>query len=85
VDAETVAGLLKPHIGEPGRAAIIERGAAAGFGLSSTRHPLTSVEVRPDGLVLTTSTSGWLVFDPEPVTAVEWITSQDGKTGGQYL
>jgi hypothetical protein len=81
---EAIRELLEPLIGKSGSILIIVRDfGQAGFGPGEGKK-LTSVEVRPDGLVCLKRETGWTVIDPDAVVAVVW----DGETEsspGQFL
>lgn len=81
---ETIRDLLKPLIGKSGTISMaVNRIGHIGFA-TSDNSKLTSVEVRPDGLVHLERETGWAVIDPAEVVAVMW----DGDTehsAGQFL
>ena len=78
---ETIRELLEPLIGKSGSISIIVRDAGqAGFA-SGEGKKLTSVEVRPDGLVCLRRETGWTVIDPDPVVAVVWNGETESSPG----
>jgi hypothetical protein len=91
VDAETVAGLLAEHVGAEGVASVCLRGVGSDGILrvsgKDDRDALESVEVRPDGLVVTHAPGRVITFDPGPVVAVCWLPRKDdgGHGPGQFL
>jgi len=81
---ETVRDLLKPLIGKPGSISmIVSRTGHIGF-VTTENQKLTSVEVRPDGLVRLERETGWAVVDPGEVVAVVW-DSEPKTSAGQFL
>jgi len=81
---ETVAELLKPLVGKSGSISlVVSRVGQIGFAASDSKK-LTSVEVRPDGLVRLERDSGWTVIDPDQVIAVAW-TGETEQSAGQFL
>jgi len=81
---ETVRDLLKPVIGKSGSISmLIRRIGPIGFA-AAEMSKLTSVELRPDGLVRLERESGWTVIDPAEVVAVVWHSDAD-STPGQFL
>jgi len=81
---ETICDLLRPLLGKPGSISLVVREIGQlGFAIGGT-NKVTSVEVRPDGLVRLERESGWTVFDPGEVIAVLW--HGDAETSlGQFL
>jgi len=81
VTGETVRDLLKPVIGKSGSISmLISRIGPIGFAGAEMRK-LTSVELRPDGLVRLDRESGWTVIDPAEVVAVVWHSDADSTPG----
>jgi len=84
VTGETVRDLLKPVIGRSGSISmLIRRIGPIGFAAAEMRK-LTSVELRPDGLVRLERESGWTAIDPADVVAVAWDSDAD-RTPGLFL
>lgn len=62
---ETICDLLRPLIGKSGSIVIAIRKIGP-IGLAVAEHnKLTSVEVRPDGLIHIERETGWTVVDPD--------------------
>ena len=81
---ETLCDLLKPCIGKRGSVVImVSRTGPIGF-TATESNKLTSVELRPDGLVRLDRNAGWTVLDPAEVVAVGWNGDPDAATG-QFL
>jgi hypothetical protein len=81
---ETIRDLLKPLIGKSGSIFMVARRIGQiGFATTENRK-LTSVEVRPDGLVLLERENGWAVIDPDEVVAVVWNSDRE-TSPGQFL
>ena len=82
--SETIRDLLKPLIGQSGSIfMVVNRIGPIGFATAENKK-LTSVEVRPDGLVRIERETGWAVIDPEEIVAVVW--NGDTETSpGQFL
>jgi hypothetical protein len=81
---ETIRDLLEPLIGKPGSISmVVSEVGQVGFAHGENKK-LTSVEVRPDGLVLLERESGWIVIDPGAVVAVVW-KSESESSPGQFL
>ena len=76
--------LLQPVIGKQGQVRLLFRGLSARWTLNDEKHPLLTVQLRPDGLVEVSRDDGWDVLDPADVVAVEWV-ARDNEDGGQYL
>ena len=76
--------LLQPVIGKQGQVRLLFRGLSARWNLNDEKHPLLTVQLRPDGLVEVSRDDGWDVLDPADVVAVEWV-ARDNEGGGQYL
>jgi hypothetical protein len=76
--------LLQPVIGKQGQVRLLFRGLSARWTLNDEKHPLLTVQLRPDGLVEVSRDDGWDVLDPADVVAVEWV-ARDNEGGGQYL
>jgi len=84
VPGETICDLLRPLIGKSGSIVIAIRKIGP-IGLAVAEHnKLTSVEVRPDGLIHIERETGWTVVDPDDVVAVAW-SENPGQTAGQFL
>jgi hypothetical protein len=82
--SETVRDLLEPLIGKSGSISmIVSRTGHIGF-VTTENQKLTSVEVRPDGLVRLERETGWAVIDPGEVVAVVW-DSEPKTSAGQFL
>ncbi len=81
---ETIRDLLKPLIGMSGTISMaVSRIGHIGF-TTSDHSKLTSVEVRPDGLVHLERETGWVVIDPAEVVAVMWEGDAE-HSAGQFL
>ena len=82
--AETIRDLLEPLVGKSGSIFIvINRIGPIGF--ATTEHKkLTSVEIRPDGLIRLERESGWAVIDPGEVVAAVWNGDTESSPG-QFL
>lgn len=81
---ETVCDLLKPCIGRQGSIIIVvSRTGPVAFSATES-NKLTSVELRPDGLVRLDRDAGWTVLDPADVVAVAWNGDAEHSTG-QFL
>ena len=81
---ETIRDLLEPLIGMSGSISmVVSRTGHIGF-VTSENKKLTSVEVRPDGLVRLVRETGWAVIDPAEVMAVVW-DSEPKASAGQFL
>ena len=81
---ETVRDLLKPLIGKSGSMSmVVSRVGHIGFAVSEHKK-LTSVEVRPDGMVRLERESGWAVIDPAEVVAIVWNGDAENSPG-QFL
>ena len=81
---ETICDLLTPLIGKSGTIFImVRRIGQIGFATSENRK-LTSVEVRPDGLIRLEREAGWTVIDPAEVVAVAWNGDPE-QSAGQFL
>lgn len=81
---ETICDLLKPLIGKSGSVSLlIRRIGPIGFDMTENKK-LTSVEIRPDGLVRLERQIGWTVIDPDEVMAVGWNGEAESSLG-QFL
>ena len=81
---ETIRDLLKPLIGKSGSISmLVSRIGPIGFGAADSKK-LTSVELRPDGLVRLERETGWTVIDPGEVVAVVWNGDTENSPG-QFL
>ena len=81
---ETIRDLLKPLIGKSGSISmLVSRIGPIGFGTADSKK-LTSVELRPDGLVRLERETGWTVIDPAEVVAVVWNGDTENSPG-QFL
>jgi hypothetical protein len=81
---ETIRDLLSPLIGMSGSISmVVSRTGHIGF-VTTENTKLTSVEVRPDGLVRLERETGWAVIDPAAVVAVVW-DSEPKTSVGQFL
>ncbi len=81
---ETICDLLTPLIGKSGSIfMVVSRIGQIGFARGETKK-LTSVEVRPDGLVRLERETGWAVIDPGQVVAVVWNSDTESPPG-QFL
>ncbi len=81
---EAIRELLTPLIGKPGSISIVvSEVGQVGFARGENKK-LTSVEVRPDGLVRLERETGWTVFDPGAVVAVVW-NGESETSPGQFL
>jgi len=81
---ETIRDLLTPLIGKSGSVSmVISRAGHIGFVATETTK-LTSVEVRPDGLVRLERETGWAVIDLSDVVVVTW-DSEPKTSAGQFL
>jgi hypothetical protein len=81
---DTICDLLKPLIGKSGTIFLmVSRIGQIGFATNENRK-LTSVELRPDGLVQLEREAGWTVLDPADVVAVAWNGDPE-QSAGQFL
>lgn len=81
---ETIRDLLEPCIGKAGSVVmLISRIGQVGFAATDS-NKLTSVEIRPDGLVRLEREAGWTVIEPAEVVAVAWNGDAD-HSAGQFL
>jgi hypothetical protein len=81
---ETIRDLLDPLIGKRGSIVmVVSRTGPIGFATGDNKK-LTSVEIRPDGLVRLERESGWAVIDPTDVMAVVWNGDTESSPG-QFL
>jgi hypothetical protein len=81
---ETICELLKPLIGKSGSVSLlVKRIGPIGFDMTENKK-LTSVEIRPDGLVRLERQTGWTVIDPDEVMAVGWNGETESSLG-QFL
>jgi hypothetical protein len=81
---ETIRDLLKPLIGKSGSISlVVNRVGSIGFATTENKK-LTSVEVRPDGLVRLERETGWTVIDPDVIVAVAW-SGEPEPSAGQFL
>jgi hypothetical protein len=84
VTGETIRDLLEPYIGKAGSVVmLVSRIGQVGFAATDS-NKLTSVEVRPDGLIRLEREAGWTVIDPADVVAVGWNGNTD-HSAGQFL
>jgi hypothetical protein len=84
VQGSVLVELLDPVLGKQGQVRLVVRGLNGRWTLNDDKHPLLSVQQRPDGLLEFTRDDGWSILDPADVLAVEWI-SRDTEGQGQYL
>ena len=81
---ETIRDLLEPLIGKSGSIfMVVSRTGPIGFA-SAENKKLTSVQIRPDGLLRIERETGWVVLDPSDVMAVVW-NSDNESSPGQFL
>ena len=81
---ETIRDVLEPLIGKSGSIfMVVNRTGPIGFA-SAANKKLTSVEIRPDGLIRIERETGWVVLDPTDVMAVVW-NSDTESSPGQFL
>lgn len=81
---ETICDLLRPLIGKDGTI-VVAVGRIGQFGLAAAENgKLTSVDLRPDGMVRLERESGWTVIDPGEVMAVTWNGDTEHHAG-QFL
>jgi hypothetical protein len=81
---DTICDLLKPLIGKSGTIfLVVSRIGQIGFTTTENRK-LSSVELRPDGLVRLEREAGWTVIDPAEVVAVAWNGDPE-QSAGQFL
>lgn len=81
---ETIRDLLEPLIGKSGSIfMVVNRTGPIGFA-SAENKKLTSLEIRPDGLLRIERETGWVVLDPADVMAVVW-NSDTESSPGQFL
>jgi hypothetical protein len=81
---EAIRELLTPLIGKTGLISIVvSEVGQVGFARGENKK-LTSVEVRPDGMVRLERETGWTVFDPGAVVAVVW-NGESETSPGQFL
>jgi hypothetical protein len=84
VTGETIRDLLEPCIGKPGSVVmLVSRIGQVGFAATDS-NKLTSVELRPDGLVRLEREAGWTVIDAAEIVAVGWNGNTD-HSAGQFL
>ncbi len=84
MEGTVIVDLLQPVIGKQGQVRLLFKGLSARWTLNDEKHPLLTVQLRPDGLVEVSRDDGWDVLDPADVVAVEWV-ARDNEGGGQYL
>jgi hypothetical protein len=83
--AEMIRDLLEPLIGKSGSIfMVVNRTGPIGFATAENKKKLTSVEIRPDGLIRVERETGWAVIDPSEVVAVVW-NSDTETSPGQFL
>jgi hypothetical protein len=81
---ETIRDLLEPLIGKSGSIfMVVSRTGPIGFA-SAENKKLTSVQIRPDGLLRIERETGWVVLDPADVMAVVWNSDTEASPG-QFL
>ncbi|HEX6520218.1 MAG TPA: hypothetical protein VF070_09430 [Streptosporangiaceae bacterium] len=81
---ETIRDLLSPLIGQSGTIyLVVSRVGHVGLAASDT-NKLTSVELRPDGLLRIERETGWTVLDPVEVVAIAWNGDVE-HSPGQFL
>jgi hypothetical protein len=82
--AETIRDLLEPLVGKSGSIFIVvSRIGPIGFSTTEQKK-LTSVEIRPDGLIRLERETGWAVIEPGEVVAVVWNGDTESSPG-QFL
>ena len=82
--AETIRDLLQPLIGKSGSIfMVVSRIGPIGFA-TGVNKKLTSVEIRPDGLIRLERESGWAILDPAEIVAVVWNGDTESSPG-QFL
>lgn len=82
--AETIRDLLEPLIGKSGSIfMVVARIGPIGFATAEQKK-LTSVEIRPDGLIRLERETGWAVIDPEEIVALVWNGEAEASPG-QFL
>jgi hypothetical protein len=82
--AETIRDLLEPLVGKSGSIFfVVSRIGPIGFSTTEQKR-LTSVEIRPDGLIRLERETGWAVIDPGEVVAVVWNGDTESLPG-QFL
>jgi len=82
--AETIRDLLEPLIGKSGSIfMVVARIGPIGFATAEQKK-LTSVEIRPDGLICLERETGWAVIDPEEIVALVWNGEAEASPG-QFL
>jgi hypothetical protein len=82
--AETIRDLLEPLIGKSGSVLmVISRIGPIGFATAENKK-LTSVEIRPDGLIRLERENGWAVIDPAQIVALVWNGDPESSPG-QFL
>ncbi len=78
---ETMRALIEPLIGKSGSISmLVSRIGPVSFPVAENKR-LTSVEVRPDGLIELRRQTGWAVIDPNDVVAVVWNDDSDNSSG----
>jgi len=81
---EAICDLLNPLIGKSGTIfMMVSRIGQVGFATNENRK-LTSVAVRPDGLIRLEREASWTVIDPAEVVAVAWNGDPE-ESAGQFL
>ena len=82
--AETIRDLLDPLIGKYGSIyMVVSRTGPIGFATAENKK-LTSVEIRPDGLIRLERETGWAVIDPAEIVALVWNGDPESSPG-QFL
>jgi hypothetical protein len=82
--AETIRDLIEPLVGRSGQIFLVmARIGPIGFATAENKK-LTSVEIRPDGLIRLERETGWAVIDPGEVVAVVW-NGEVESSPGQFL
>jgi hypothetical protein len=82
--AETIRDLLEPLIGKSGSIfMVVSRIGPIGFATTENKK-LTTVEIRPDGLIRLERETGWAVIDPAEIVALVWNGDPESSPG-QFL
>jgi hypothetical protein len=81
---ETIRDLLEPVIGKSGSIfMVVSRIGPIGFATAENKK-LTSVQIRPDGLIRLERETGWAVIDPAEIVALVWNGDTEASPG-QFL
>jgi hypothetical protein len=81
---EAICDLLMPLIGKSGSVYMVVSKIGQISFAASESNKLTSVSLRPDGLLRIERQTGWTVMDPAQVVAVGWNGDPE-NAAGQFL